>query len=383
MRILLADDSRAMRILFRDVFQKLGHSSSDILEAADWRATLAALRAGPAFGLLVYDWELPGMEGADLMWALRELGPAGKVMVLFSVGRQQRHLVAHSARQGPCEFIEKPFTPEAFAAKVRALGSAFEAQVMRDSSKKLRPVHAEPEPQRFLSQLPSNVMDDLLKLATSAFNEAGVTLLRAGEVCGSLRFVLQGQAEILEGAAGKLARVVEEGDPFGELSFMTLQPSSETVRSRTRIQTASLSKKSLSELLRKQPSLGIYLSALMNRHHKTMSARATTLEHSDFKGTFDTMPFADVIQMLIATKKTGVLGVRSEEDRGAIYLEEGEAIHAWTDSLKGDQAFYAIASMGTAKFAFTSIQRREPRTLTQPTITLLMNAMRRLEKTSK
>src|SRR5688572_28159731 len=191
MKILLADDSRAMRLVFRDVFLKLGHSSTDILEAPDWPGTLGALRTDP-IDLLVFDWELPGMDGSDLMWSLKELGAAGKATVLFVVSRQQRPLVAQTARQGPCEFIEKPFTPEAFAAKVRALGSAFEAQILRDSSKKLRPVHvAEPEaPPKFLSQLPSNVMDDLLKLATSAFNEAGVTLLRAGEVCGSLRFVL-------------------------------------------------------------------------------------------------------------------------------------------------------------------------------------------------
>ncbi|HEX7896502.1 MAG TPA: DUF4388 domain-containing protein [Planctomycetota bacterium] len=381
MRILLADDSKAMRILFREVFQKLGHSSADILESADWRGSLAALRAGPAFDLLVYDWELPGMDGSDLMWALKELGPAGKVMVLFSVPRLQRHLVAHSARQGPCDFIEKPFTPEGFQAKVRGLGSSFEAKA-RESSRQIKAVKG-PEAQagaRFLSQLPENVREDLIKLATPTFHEAGSTLLRAGEVCGALRFITEGEAEILQGAAGRVARVVEQGDPFGELSFMTLQPSAETVRARTRVETASLSKKTLSDLLRKQPAMAIHLSALMGRHQKTMTARATTLEHSDFKGTFDTMPFADVMQMLMATKKTGILGVRSDSDRGAIYLVHGEAMHAWTDELKGETAFFAVAGWGKAKFAFTSIERDEPRTLMEPTITLLMKAMRRLEQ---
>ena len=57
MKILLADDSRAMRLVFRDVFQKLGHSSADILEAPDWPSSVAALRTDPV-DLLVYDWDV-------------------------------------------------------------------------------------------------------------------------------------------------------------------------------------------------------------------------------------------------------------------------------------------------------------------------------------
>lgn len=386
MRILLADDSRAMRGVFREVFQKLGHASSDILEAPDWPGTLAALRKEPV-DLLVFDWELPGKEGSDLMWQLKDLGMAGKVTVLFCVNRQQRSLVAHASRQGSCDCVEKPFTPESLETKVRALGGAYEAaSKVRESSKQHRVVTPRSEGVsggRFLAQLPSNVREELLKLAMVHRHEAGITLLRAGEVCGFLHFVIQGQAEVLQGAAGRIGRIVEEGDPFGELSFMTTTPSTETVRAKTRVQTASVSKANLAELLRKEPAVAIHLSALMSRHTRTMHARATTLEHSDFKGTFDTMPFADVIQMLIATRKTGVLGVRGEQYRGAMYMEDGEAIHAWTDDLKGEEAFFALASWRKAKFAFTSITRQEPRTLTQPTITLLMKAMRHQEQAGR
>ena len=111
------------------------------------------------------------------------------------------------------------------------------------------------------------------------------------------------------------------------------------MRALTNIQTVSLSKAKLADLLRVRPELAAHLSALVNRHKKAIKARATTLEHADFKGTFDTFPFADVMQMLMSTRKTGVLGLRRDADGGAIYLENGEAVHAWTDTLKGEAAF--------------------------------------------
>src|SRR6185369_9879134 len=101
---------------------------------------------------------------------------------------------------------------------------------------------------------------------------------------------------------------------------------------------------------------------------------------SDFKGTFDTMPFANVLQILNVGRKSGVLGIRDDELSGAIYLENGEAVHAWTDETEGEEAFYALSGWGKAKFAFNSMRREEKKTLKRPTLTLLMDAMRRLEE---
>jgi CheY-like chemotaxis protein len=52
---------------------------------------LAALQnQDAAVDIIVFDWDLPGMDGPALMGQLKNLGLAGKVSVLFSVNRQQR-----------------------------------------------------------------------------------------------------------------------------------------------------------------------------------------------------------------------------------------------------------------------------------------------------
>ena len=101
---------------------------------------------------------------------------------------------------------------------------------------------------------------------------------------------------------------------------------------------------------------------------------------SDFKGTFDTMPFANVLQILNVGRKSGVLGIRMDEHSGGIYLDNGEAVHAWTESATGELAFYTLSGWTKAKFAFSSIRREEQRTLGKPTLTLLLEAMRRQEE---
>jgi hypothetical protein len=64
----------------------------------------------------------------------------------------------------------------------------------------------------------------------------------------------------------------------------------------------------------------------------------------------------------------------------ALTLEDGEAIHAWTEALQGEDAFFELATWSFARFAFRSIRRQEPRTLKRATLILLVEAMRRQEE---
>ncbi|HVE43185.1 MAG TPA: DUF4388 domain-containing protein [Planctomycetota bacterium] len=382
MKILLADDSPAMRAVFRKALEKLGHSPKDIVEAQEAREVLRAFQNlfNPV-DLVIFDWDLPGMDGLGLLAHLKSLGLTETVTVLLSVNRQQRALLPQVAKLGPCEAIDRPFTEEQCEEKLQSMGKVVAVR-KGESSKKLRVVPNLPEPDSsmpFLVRLPAAVIDDLLKLADERQHEAGALVLKTGQVCDSLHIVTRGQVEIL--AEGKPTRIVAEGDPVGEFSFMMSEPSTYTAKARTVVLTASLSKARIADLLRRHPGLDRHFSSLMGRHKEVMSARATTIVQSDFKGTFDTMPFANVLQILNVGRKSGVLGIRLGEHSGGIYLDNGEAVHAWTDDATGELAFYALSGWAQARFAFSSIRREDQRTLGKPTMTLLLEAMRRQEET--
>jgi two-component system chemotaxis response regulator CheY len=384
MRVLLADDSPAMRGLFRGVLERLGHSGGDLLEAHDSLELHAALRApGTPIDLIIYDWDLPGLDGLGLMAQLQALRLNETVSVLFSVNRQQRALLPQVSRMGTCESIDRPFSEEVFERKLRELVPA--VQKRSASSKKLQsvpPASESPASRTFLHRLPPAVLDDLLRFSDERRFAPASLLIRIGQVCDSLSIVTEGEVEIRIGEAGKVLRTLKAGDPVGELSFMMSEPSTTVARARTAVVTVSLSKGRITDLLRKHPDLDVHLSSLLERHREVMTARATTIVQSDFKGTVDTMSFANVLQILHGGRKTGVLGFRDGERSGGLYLDKGEAVHAWTDDLQGEEAFYDLSGWRKAKFAFNSIPRDVPRTLTKPTITLLLEAMRLGEETA-
>jgi CRP-like cAMP-binding protein len=385
MKILLASPSPTARKIIRGILEKAGCPPEEVLETPEPREIFAAIKsAAGTLELAIVDWDLPELDASALARYLR--ASPNRVGLLFCIRRGDDAAIAEISRLGPYDWIERPFTDAAFQKKVGAFRKAVKKAKTTDGAGRLRAIASGNVPEfalPFLLQLPSNLIEDLLRKSTRRRFAAGTVLLKANEVPEALHLVTRGEVEILEGRAGIRSRVSGEGDPYGELAFMTGRASEETVRARTQVDVASVSKAELADVLRRTPRMADYLSSLLSRHSKAMSARATTLSHADFKGTLDATPFADLIQLLGSTRKTGILGFRDEARAGAIYLEDGEAVHAWTDTLKGEEAFFELAGWKTARFAFRSIRRQEPRTLQKPTMLLLVEAMRRMEGRSR
>jgi CRP-like cAMP-binding protein len=383
MKVLLASSSAVGRRILRGLLERAGIPRGHIVETGDRKATLAAFKdpAGiPDFA--VVDWDLPELDAPAFGRHLSASFP-GRVGVLFCIKPADRAAVSELSGLGPFDWIERPFADDAFLQKVGAFRQRAEKARADDAARQLKAIASGKDLELglpFLLQLPSNLIDDLLRKASRSRHLPGTVLLKPDDVPEALHLVTRGEVEILEGPAGIRSRVSGEGDPYGELALMTGRAVGETVRARSEVEVASVSKTELSEVLRLHPRMADYLSSLLSRHSKAMTARATTLSHADFKGTLDTTPFADLIQLLGSTRKTGVLGFRRDSLSGAVYLEDGEVVHAWTDTLQGEDAFFELATWRLARFAFRSIRRQEPRTLKRSTMILLVEAMRRQEE---
>jgi PAS domain S-box-containing protein len=113
--VLLAEDEGPVRALARAVLEAHGYT---VLEAADGRhaLTAAALHAGPIH-LLVTDLVMPGAGGRELAGRLREQRPGLKVLYLS--GYTEDAVVRHGVLEAEADFLQKPFTREALARKVR------------------------------------------------------------------------------------------------------------------------------------------------------------------------------------------------------------------------------------------------------------------------
>ena len=113
--ILLVEDDHAVRTLIRSTLQAHGYT---VLEASQGKEAL--LLSGQHKGLIhmmVTDTVMPGMSGRELAERLKPLRPNMKA--LFMSGYTDKAIVHHGELDPDTAFLQKPFTPDALARKVR------------------------------------------------------------------------------------------------------------------------------------------------------------------------------------------------------------------------------------------------------------------------
>jgi PAS domain S-box-containing protein len=115
--LLLAEDDPGVRQIVSDALAQQGYS---VLRAPDGQTALEIARAHPGvIHLLLTDLVMPGMTGRGLAEALRAERPG--VRVLFMSGYTDDAVVRQAVLDTGLPFLQKPFTPGALAAKVRAV----------------------------------------------------------------------------------------------------------------------------------------------------------------------------------------------------------------------------------------------------------------------
>jgi YesN/AraC family two-component response regulator len=96
-----------------------------------------------------------------------------------------------------------------------------------------------------------------------------------------------------------------------------------------------------------------------------------------FRGKVEAIQLTDVIQMNCLSRLTTALTITRDGERGTIYLNEGEVIHAECGEQKGTEAFYHILSWQEGEF-ISNIGVTPPiQTIYQNWEHLLVEAMRR------
>ena len=115
MKILIADDSRVMRQIVIRTLRQAGHGGHDIVEAENGREALEMVHA-EAPDLVLSDWNMPEMNGIDMLHALRASGQTVPFGFVTSEGSPE--MVARAEQAGAMFVITKPFTPESFQQKL-------------------------------------------------------------------------------------------------------------------------------------------------------------------------------------------------------------------------------------------------------------------------
>jgi len=118
MKILVVDDSKAMRMIVTRTLRQAGFGGHEIVEAVNGAEGLAAVSKG-GFDLVLSDWNMPEMSGFEFLLALRV---SGSLIPFGFVTSESTTSMRQQATDGGANFlIAKPFTPESFAEALKGV----------------------------------------------------------------------------------------------------------------------------------------------------------------------------------------------------------------------------------------------------------------------
>ncbi|MGL5343097.1 MAG: chemotaxis response regulator CheY [Plesiomonas sp.] len=114
-KILIVDDFSTMRRIIKNLLRDLGFNNTH--EADDGTSALPMLRSG-SFDFVVTDWNMPGMQGIDLLKVIRADENLRHLPVLMVTAEAKREQIIEAAQAGVNGYIVKPFTAATLKEKL-------------------------------------------------------------------------------------------------------------------------------------------------------------------------------------------------------------------------------------------------------------------------
>lgn len=118
-RALIVDDSRAMRAILRRSLEGRGFQ---VVEASNGREALERLALMRIPDLALVDWNMPEMNGIELISELRRDNSYDVMQVMMVTTETEMEQVQRAINAGANEYVMKPFTQEILDDKLALLG---------------------------------------------------------------------------------------------------------------------------------------------------------------------------------------------------------------------------------------------------------------------
>jgi len=125
MKILIVDDFSTMRRIIKNLLRDLGFENTT--EADDGLTALPILQAG-GIDFLVTDWNMPGMQGIDLLKAVRADEKLANIPVLMVTAETKREQIIVAAQAGVNGYVVKPFTAATLKEKIDKIFERIDAE---------------------------------------------------------------------------------------------------------------------------------------------------------------------------------------------------------------------------------------------------------------
>jgi len=119
-KALVVDDSRAVRMILSKILKELGY---EVREAANGREALDVMEVEKtAVTLMLADWNMPEVNGLDLLKRLRQKPELASLVVIMVTTEADLDQMVAALAAGANEYVMKPFTKEILLEKLELVG---------------------------------------------------------------------------------------------------------------------------------------------------------------------------------------------------------------------------------------------------------------------
>jgi len=119
MKALVVDDSSATRFIIARMLREIGCS---VLEAENGQQALEVLGENADMTFALVDWNMPVMNGFDLVQAIRKQESYEALKLMMVTTETEMTQVVKAMEAGANEYLMKPFTKEMLVDKIALLG---------------------------------------------------------------------------------------------------------------------------------------------------------------------------------------------------------------------------------------------------------------------
>ena len=119
-KIMIVDDSRTIRTIIRRILLELGY---EVCEAGNGVEALRVFEVEKdAVKLLLVDWNMPEMNGFELLKQLRQNPELSWLKIVMVTTETEMDHMASALEAGADEYIMKPFTKDILVEKLEYIG---------------------------------------------------------------------------------------------------------------------------------------------------------------------------------------------------------------------------------------------------------------------
>jgi two-component system chemotaxis response regulator CheY len=118
-RAIVVDDAKAIRSI---IGRFLVQEGFEVVEAANGKLALEKLKEAGALDLALVDWNMPEMNGIELVRALRADRGFDSMRVMMVTTESERQQVETALEAGADEYVMKPFTTDVLREKLALMG---------------------------------------------------------------------------------------------------------------------------------------------------------------------------------------------------------------------------------------------------------------------